>query len=81
MELNQDHLAVLGIFRERDIEIGERLATGTLNRERLTLPQGTQQNWGRAIGELTRQGYIYYHPRGYGLTRKGYDRISRGLVT
>ena len=79
MELDQDHLAVLDIYREHDIEIGQCLATGTLNRERLKLPQGTQQNWGRVIGELTRQGYIYYHPKGYGLTRKGYAQIGRGL--
>ena len=81
MELDQDHLAVLDIYREHDIEIGQCLATGTLNRERLKLPQGTQQNWGRVIGELTRQGYIYYHPRGYGLTRKGYDCISGRLAS
>ena len=81
MQLGPEHLAVLEIFRDHEIEIGECLATGVLNRARYELPDSMQQTWGRAISELTQQGYISYHPAGYGLTWKGHDRISRGLVT
>ena len=79
MELDSDHLAVLGIFREHEIEIGECLATGAMSRARMKLPEAIQQNWGRAVGELTKQGYLSYHPSGYGLTWKGHDCISRRL--
>ena len=75
MELSPDQGAVLGIFKEHEIEQGEYLSAQTLQRERLGLPEELQTNWDSTIQQLVRDGYIFYDRVGYGLSGKGHRQL------
>ena len=75
MDLSPDQGAVLGIFKEHDIEQGEYLSAQTVDRARLDLPEEVQANWDATIKQLIREGYIFYDRVGYGLSGKGHRQI------
>ena len=76
MELTDEQLTVLGIFKEYGMGINHFLLNQHLYGKRDELPRPIQDTFGPLLNDLVEGEYLEFDLKGYWLTQKGYDRFT-----
>ena len=75
--LTEDHLRIMDIFKEANLDAGHYLSTQYLMGIKFNIERPLQNKFYKLIGDLIEMGYLaeVEHNRGISLTESGYQLI------